>query len=93
MWTEAEHAAFVEDVGCGTLLEWQVVDSTKSSDALSSQSETERLLLLTLKLRVATVGITAKTWMLKARVHHTVPLPRWEHGRTGAGNRSKVQQL
>ena len=40
MWTDAEHAAFVEDVGCGTLLEWRVVDSTKSSDALRRQSET-----------------------------------------------------
>ena len=40
MWTEAEHSAFVEDVGCGTLLEWQVGDSTKSSGALSNQSET-----------------------------------------------------
>ena len=40
MWTDAEHAAFVEDVGCGTLLEWRVVDSTKSSDALGRQSET-----------------------------------------------------
>ena len=40
VWTEAEHAVFVEDAGCGTLLEWQVVDSTKNSGALSSQSET-----------------------------------------------------
>ena len=40
MWIEAEHAAFVEDAGCGTLLEWQAVDSTKNSGALGSQSET-----------------------------------------------------
>ena len=39
-WTEAGPAAFVEDVGCGTQLEWRVVDSTESSDALGRQSET-----------------------------------------------------
>ena len=50
------------------------------------------LLLLSLKLRLTAVGIIAKTWMLKARAHHRIPLPRWKHGRTGAGNGSKVQQ-
>ena len=41
LWTEAEPAAFVEGVGCGTRLEWQAVDSTKNSDTRGSQSETE----------------------------------------------------
>ena len=93
VWTEVEPAAFVEDVGCGTRLEWRAADSAKRSDALRRQSETGSLLLLTLKLRVATGRVTAKAWLLKARVHHSVPLPGWVHGRTGAGNRSTVQQI
>ena len=40
VWTEVEPAAFVEDVGCGTRLEWRAADSAKSSDALKRQSET-----------------------------------------------------
>ena len=35
-WTGAEPVVFVEGVGCGTRLEWQAVDSTKSSDTVGN---------------------------------------------------------